>query len=94
MPFTLETLANIIAQRATVSVDASYTARLLASGTAKCAQKVGEEAVEVVIEAVKEDAEKLTLETADLLYHLLVVLHQQGVPLTAVYQELEKRHKQ
>jgi phosphoribosyl-ATP pyrophosphohydrolase len=59
----------------------------------KISQKVGEEAVEVVVAANSEDDDRLASEAADLLYHLLVLLQGRGVPLDAVLQELEKRAK-
>src|SRR5437867_3098917 len=71
----------------------SYTAQLLAGGVAKISQKVGEEAVEVVVAANSEDDERLASEAADLLYHLLVLLQARGVPLDAVLSELESRAK-
>ena len=61
--------------------------------SAKISQKVGEEAVEVVVAANSEDDERLASETADLLYHLLVLLQARGVPLDRVWRELENRGK-
>jgi phosphoribosyl-ATP pyrophosphohydrolase len=88
--FTLDDLAAIIAVRAKSSAAVSYTKSLLdAPGSA--AKKLGEEAVETVIAAVEGDAAALTRESADLLYHLLVVLHQKGITLADVYAELEHR---
>jgi phosphoribosyl-ATP pyrophosphohydrolase len=89
--FTLEDLAAIIAVRANASASASYTKSLLDGGPARAAKKLGEEAVETVIAAVQGDAEALTRESADLLYHLLVVLHQRGISLADVCAELEHR---
>ena len=94
MTFTLNDLERIIRERATAPVEESYTAKLLSRGTPKVAQKVGEEAVEVVIEALLHNKERLIYETADLLYHLGVLLHDQGVLLQEVYDELEKRWKE
>jgi phosphoribosyl-AMP cyclohydrolase / phosphoribosyl-ATP pyrophosphohydrolase len=90
---TLTRLAHTIAQRAADRPAGSYTAQLLALGAAKVSQKVGEEAVEVVIAANTETEARLASETADLLYHLLVLLHARGVPLDAVLKELEGREK-
>lgn len=70
----------------------SYTTSLFAAGTAKIAQKVGEEAVETIIEAMKGDRDGLLNETADLLYHLLVLLADQGVALKDVESVLHHRH--
>lgn len=92
--FTLDDLEQIIRQRAAISPDLSYTARLLEKGPAKIAQKVGEEAVEAAIAAVQNDREALISETADLLYHLLVLLHSQKVGFADVLDVLDKRTAQ
>jgi phosphoribosyl-ATP pyrophosphohydrolase len=89
--FTLDDLAAIISARANTSASTSYTKSLLDAGPARAAKKLGEEAVETVIAAVQGDAEALTRESADLLYHLLVVLHQRGISLADVCAELEHR---
>jgi phosphoribosyl-ATP pyrophosphohydrolase len=92
--FTLDDLAAIIAARANASASASYTKSLLDAGTAHAAKKLGEEAVEVVIAAMEGDALAITRESADLLYHLLVVLHQSGISLDDVCTELGRRTAQ
>ncbi len=92
--FTLADLARIVAERAAAPPDASYTAKLLAGGPERAAKKLGEEAVEAVIAAVRGDRPALTAEAADVLYHLLVVLHGGGVPLQDVLDELERRTAQ
>jgi phosphoribosyl-ATP pyrophosphohydrolase len=89
----LSQLAATIARRAAERPQGSYTAELLRAGTGKVSQKVGEEAVEVVVAANSEDDERLASEAADLLYHLLVLLQARGVPLDAVWRELERREK-
>ena len=94
MSFTLEALDGRIAERASASPEESYTARLLARGTAKCAQKLGEEATEAVIAAVRHDRDELVKESADVLYHLLVLWRAEGVALEAVMDELERRTAQ
>ncbi|MDA7965090.1 phosphoribosyl-ATP diphosphatase, partial [Ruegeria sp.] len=71
--------------------DSSWTAKLLAKGPEKCAEKFGEEAIEAIIEAVKGDQTKLTSEAADVLYHLLVMLAARDVALDDVLQELARR---
>ena len=91
MTFTLSTLEAIVAARATSGDPTSYTAQLAAKGIGKASKKLGEEAVECVIAAVSEDDKALTGEAADLLYHLMVVLHLRQVPLGAVLGELERR---
>jgi phosphoribosyl-AMP cyclohydrolase / phosphoribosyl-ATP pyrophosphohydrolase len=89
----LSRLATTIARRAETRPERSYTVQLLDRGVAKIAQKVGEEAVETVVAATAEDDARLTAETADLLYHLLVLLHARGVPLERVWSELERRER-
>ncbi|MET1416308.1 phosphoribosyl-ATP diphosphatase [Roseibium sp. HPY-6] len=89
--FTLEALDAIVAARAKSDDEKSYTRKLVNKGVAKCAQKLGEEAVEAAIAAVREDREELTAEAADVLYHLLVVLNVSNVPLADVMAELGKR---
>jgi phosphoribosyl-AMP cyclohydrolase / phosphoribosyl-ATP pyrophosphohydrolase len=89
----LTRLAATVARRAADRPEGSYTAKLLDRGLAKVSQKVGEEAVEVVVAANAEDDERLVSEASDLLYHLLVLLHARGVPLDRVWRELERREK-
>ena len=89
----LSRLAAVIAQRAVERPEGSYTAKLLERGVAKVSQKVGEEAVEVVVADNAEDESRLASESADLLYHLLVLLQARGVGFDAVLQELEARVK-
>lgn len=89
--FTLADLEAIVAERAKASPEESWTARLVAKGKPKAAQKLGEEAVETVIAAISEDDEGLIGESADLLYHLLVVLKLADIPLSSVMAELERR---
>jgi phosphoribosyl-ATP pyrophosphohydrolase len=89
----LSRLAATIARRARERPDGSYTVRLLDRGVARIAQKVGEEAVETVVAATAEDETRLASETADLLYHLLVLLQARGVPLEQVWGELERRER-
>ena len=86
-------LAETIRARAAGRPEGSYTARLLEQGPPKIAQKVGEEAVEVVVAALAQDGGRLAAEAADLLYHLLVLLEARGVPLETVWRELEAREE-
>lgn len=88
----LARLAEIIDMRANAVGDDSYTRSLLAAGVERCAQKVGEEGVEVALAAVANDTDKLNEEAADLLYHLLVALKAAGTELDSVLQVLERRH--
>lgn len=92
--FTLADLESIIAARAAADPAASYTARLKAGGIALASKKLGEEAVEAVIAAISGDKGELTRESADLLYHLIVVLHIGGVSVQDVLGELERRTAQ
>jgi len=87
----LERLAATISARRGADPESSWTARLLARGPEKCAEKFGEEAIEAIIEAVKGDREKLTEEAADVLYHLLVMLAARDVALSDVLAELDRR---
>jgi phosphoribosyl-ATP pyrophosphohydrolase len=92
--FSLDDLAALIAERETADSASSYTKSLLAGGPARAAKKMGEEAVEVVIAAVEGDRSALVSESADLLYHFLVVLRTRNVPLADVLSELKRRTAQ
>ena len=94
MSFTLEALDQRIAQRATTSIDESYTAKLLAGGVERCAKKFGEEAAEIIISAVTKDKKGTEGEASDVIYHLLVLLRAAGVPLADVMAQLERRTAQ
>jgi phosphoribosyl-ATP pyrophosphohydrolase/phosphoribosyl-AMP cyclohydrolase len=87
----LQRLAATVQQRGTERPAGSYTVSLLDQGAAKVSQKVGEEAVEVVVAANAEDGSRLASESADLLYHLLVLLESRHVPLDQVWRELDQR---
>jgi phosphoribosyl-ATP pyrophosphohydrolase len=89
----LTRLASTIARRAKEKPADSYTVKLLDKGVPKISQKVGEEAVEVVVAANAEDPARLASESADLLYHLLVLLEARGVEFDSVLRELESREK-
>ena len=88
---TLERLAATIEARKSADPASSYTAKLLSEGVERAAKKLGEEAVETVIAAVQGDADALAAESADLIYHWLVVLARAGVSLDAVAERLEAR---
>lgn len=90
----LLSLAGLIRARRTATADKSYTRQLLDAGAEKCAKKLGEEAVETVIAGVSGNAESLKAESADLLYHLVVLLEVRGVPLEDVLAELQGRMRQ
>ena len=91
MSDVLTRLAATISDRKGADPASSWTAKLLAQGPEKAAEKFGEEAVEAVIEAVRGDRARLTAEAADVLYHFLVMLSARDVPLGDVLAELEKR---
>ncbi len=91
LSFLLE-LEQLIAERKENPVEGSYTVKLFNGGIKKIAQKVGEEATEVVIDAVDGDNERLKEETADLLYHLLVLLAEREIGLIEVVRILSERH--
>jgi phosphoribosyl-ATP pyrophosphohydrolase len=92
--FTLADLERVIAERASASPNESWTARLLAKGPSRIAKKLGEEAVETVIAALEDDKTALIGETADLLYHLLVLLRSRGILVQDVLDELQRRGAQ
>ena len=87
----LQALADTVAARRGADPASSYTARLLADGVGRCAKKFGEEAVEAAIAAAQGDAPGLAAESADVLYHWLVMLAAADVELDAVAAELERR---
>ena len=89
--FTIYDLEKRVAERAGASPETSYTRKLLDRGVGQCAKKFGEEAVETVLAAVSEERERLIGETADLLYHLLVLLRSRGVTLADVERALAER---
>jgi len=92
--FTLRDLEKRVQDRAQASAEVSYTRKLIDRGVAQCAKKLGEEAVEAAIAAIAEDRERMIAEAADVLYHLLVVLHVRGISLDAVEAELASRTRQ
>ncbi len=88
---TLNRLEQVIAERRQASPDTSYVAKLNAKGVEKIAQKLGEEATEAVIAALSGGREELVSESADLLFHLLVLLGAKDIPLADVLAELDRR---
>lgn len=87
----LHDLEQVIASRKGADPDSSWTAKLLAKGPEKCAEKFGEEAIEAIIAAAKNDRDNLSYEAADVLYHLLVMLAARDVALDDVLDELSRR---
>jgi phosphoribosyl-ATP pyrophosphohydrolase len=94
MSFTIYDLEKRVTDRAAAGADVSYTRKLLDRGIAHCAKKFGEEAVETTIAAIGEERGRLIEETADMLYHLLVVLKARGVTLAEVEAVLAARTRQ
>jgi phosphoribosyl-ATP pyrophosphohydrolase len=92
--FTLHDLEKRVQERAKASADVSYTRKLIDRGVIHCAKKLGEEAVEAAIAAVGEDRDRMIVEAADVLYHLLVVLHTRGISLAEVEAALAERTRQ
>ena len=91
---TLDRLAATIQARKSADPDSSWTAKLLSKGPEKCAEKFGEEAIEAIIAATRNDRENLTAEAADVIYHMLVMLAARDIPLSDVLAELERRETQ
>jgi phosphoribosyl-ATP pyrophosphohydrolase len=91
MTHAIDGLFAVIAGRKGADPETSYTAKLFAKGRGKIAQKVGEEAVETVIAALSQGSDKVVSESADLLYHLLVLWAETGVKPEDVWAELERR---
>lgn len=90
--FSLEALYQLISGRKEVPQEGSYTSYLFAKGLEKILKKVGEESTEVVIGAMKQDRQETIYETADLTYHLLVLMVEMGISVEDVKKELSKRH--
>lgn len=88
----LSELESVIAARAGTDPSTSYTAKLFAAGTRRIAQKVGEEGLETALAAVAQGEQELVGESADLLFHLLVLLKERGITLGRVVAELRARH--
>tara|TARA_B100000768_G_scaffold91819_1_gene85910 strand:+ start:2489 stop:2794 length:306 start_codon:yes stop_codon:yes gene_type:complete len=88
---TLQTLEQTIIARKSADPSSSWTAKLLAKGPEKCAEKFGEEAIEAIIEAVKGDRQALTSEAADVIYHLMVMLASRDIAFNDVIDELSRR---
>ena len=88
---TLDDLFATIETRKNADPDSSWTAKMLAKGPDKCAEKFGEEAIEAIIEAIKDNKVALTSEAADVVYHLMVMLAARDVSWQAVVSELARR---
>jgi phosphoribosyl-ATP pyrophosphohydrolase/phosphoribosyl-AMP cyclohydrolase len=90
----LDELEGIVASRRIASPESSYTARLFAKGRFKIAQKVGEEGLESAMAGVAQEDDRLIDESADLLFHLLVLLNERNIPLSTVLKRLDERHSE
>src|SRR5258706_5477108 len=91
MTFSLHDLEQRLSERAAAGADASYTRKLLDRGVAYCARKMGEEAIETVIAAISEDRSRVIAESADLIFHLMVVLKARGITLAEIEAALAAR---
>lgn len=89
----LNELYLVLEQRKNADPQTSYTARLFAAGEDEILKKIGEESVEVILAAKSQGETRIIEETADLLYHLLVLLTAKGIPLDAIQKELKNRQK-
>jgi phosphoribosyl-ATP pyrophosphohydrolase/phosphoribosyl-AMP cyclohydrolase len=89
----LLTLESVINERKNASVDESYTAQLFASGPLRIAQKIGEEGVELALAGAQRNSKEIVAESADLLFHMLVLLSDNELSLTDVTRELKNRHR-
>ena len=88
----LSTLENVIESRKVADAQESYTAKLFSAGASRIAQKLGEEGVELALANVQQDRTAIVSESADLIYHLLVLLRSNDINLDEVVSELEARH--
>jgi phosphoribosyl-ATP pyrophosphohydrolase/phosphoribosyl-AMP cyclohydrolase len=89
----LERLFEVIKERIRNPTEKSYVSRLTGKGEDAVLQKIGEEATEIVLAAKENNAKEITHEAADEIFHIMVMLAQKGVPLTSIFEELERRHK-
>jgi phosphoribosyl-ATP pyrophosphohydrolase len=91
MTHAIDRLSATIAERKSADADSSWTAKLLAKGPEKCAEKFGEESIEAIIAAAKGDLENLKYEAADVIYHLAVMLAAHDIEMSDVMDELDRR---
>ena len=88
----LNTLETVIESRKVANADESYTAKLFSAGASRISQKLGEEGVELALANVQQNRAAIVSESADLIYHLLVLLRSNDIPLDEVVSELKARH--
>lgn len=91
MTHAIDRLAATIEARKSADTDGSWTAKLLAKGPQKCAEKFGEESIEAIIACATDDRENLVYEAADVMYHLMVMLASRDIDAAEVWRELERR---
>jgi len=89
----LERLFEVIKERIQNPTEKSYVSRLTAKGEDAVLQKIGEEATEIILAAKEDNAKEITHEAADVLFHIMVLFAQKGIPLNSIFEELERRHK-
>ena len=89
----LERLFEVIKERIRNPTEKSYVSRLTAEGEDAVLQKIGEEATEIVLAAKANNAKEVTHEAADVIFHIMVMFAQKGIPLNSIFEELERRHK-
>jgi len=89
----LERLFEVIKERIRNPTQKSYVSRLTAKGEDAVLQKIGEEATEIILAAKEDNPKEITHEAADVLFHIMVLFAQKGIPLTRIFEELERRHK-
>ena len=89
----LERLFEVIKERIRNPTEKSYVSRLTAKGEDAVLQKIGEEAVEIVLAAKEDNTKEITHEAADVLFHIMVLFAKKGIDLSSIFEELERRHK-
>jgi len=89
----VERIFEVVKERIRKPTEKSYVSRLTAKGEDAVLQKIGEEATEIILAAKEDNAKEITHEAADVLFHILVLFAQKGIPLTRIFEELERRHK-
>jgi phosphoribosyl-ATP pyrophosphohydrolase len=89
----LERLFEVIKERVRNPTEKSYVSRLTAKGEDATLQKIGEEAVEIILAAKEDNAKEVTHEAADVLFHIMVLFAQKGIDFNNIFEELERRHK-
>jgi phosphoribosyl-ATP pyrophosphohydrolase/phosphoribosyl-AMP cyclohydrolase len=89
----VERISEVVKERIRNPTEKSYVSRLTAKGEDAVLQKIGEEAVEIILAAKEDNSKEITHEAADVLFHIMVLFAQKGIPLNTIFKELERRHK-